>query len=28
VQVIETRPELFGGALISRYLEIKKRDML
>ena len=27
-QIIETRPELFGGALISRYLEIKKRDML
>ncbi len=28
VQIIETRPELFGGALISRYLQIKKRDML
>ena len=28
VQIIETRPDLFGGALISRYLEIKKRDML
>ena len=28
VQIIETRPEHFGGALISRYLEIKKRDML
>ncbi|MEZ6002197.1 DUF58 domain-containing protein [Hyphomonas sp.] len=28
VQIIETRPEQFGGALLSRYLEIKKRDML
>lgn len=28
VQIIETRPEHFGGALISRYLEIKRRDML
>lgn len=28
VQIIETRPEQFGGALISRYLQIKKRDML
>jgi uncharacterized protein (DUF58 family) len=28
VQIIETRPEHFGGALISRYLQIKKRDML
>ena len=27
VQIIETRPEHFGGALISRYLEIKRRDM-
>ena len=28
VQVIETKPEAFGGALISRYLQIKQRDML
>lgn len=28
VQIIETRPEAFGSALISRYLQIKKRDML
>ncbi|MCA8900423.1 MAG: DUF58 domain-containing protein [Hyphomonas sp.] len=28
VQIIETRPEQFGAALISRYLQIKKRDML
>jgi uncharacterized protein (DUF58 family) len=28
VQIIETRPEHFGGALLSRYLEIKRRDML
>ena len=28
VQIIETRPKHFGGALISRYLEIKRRDML
>jgi uncharacterized protein (DUF58 family) len=28
VQVIETRPESFGAALISRYLQIKQRDML
>ena len=28
VQIIETRPEQFGGALLSRYLEIKRRDML
>jgi uncharacterized protein (DUF58 family) len=28
VQIIETRPEAFGGALISRYLQIKQRDML
>jgi len=28
VQIIETTPEQFGGTLISRYLQIKKRDML
>lgn len=28
VQVIETKPGAFGGALISRYLQIKQRDML
>ncbi|MEZ5945730.1 MAG: DUF58 domain-containing protein [Hyphomonas sp.] len=28
VQIIETKPEQFGGTLISRYLQIKKRDML
>ncbi|MEZ5998254.1 MAG: DUF58 domain-containing protein [Hyphomonas sp.] len=28
VQIIETKPEHFGGTLISRYLQIKKRDML
>ena len=28
VQVIETRPERFGADLISRYLEIKRREML
>tara|TARA_R110000751_G_scaffold24143_1_gene66078 strand:- start:633 stop:1946 length:1314 start_codon:yes stop_codon:yes gene_type:complete len=28
VQIVETRPEAFGGALISRYLQIKQRDML
>ncbi|MBU1287801.1 MAG: DUF58 domain-containing protein [Alphaproteobacteria bacterium] len=28
VQIIETTPEAFGGALISRYLQIKQRDML
>jgi uncharacterized protein (DUF58 family) len=28
VQIIETRPEQFGAALISRYLQIKRRDML
>ncbi|MEN8876305.1 MAG: DUF58 domain-containing protein, partial [Hyphomonas sp.] len=28
VQVIETRPEQFGAELISRYLQIKQRDML
>ena len=28
VQIIETTPEQFGGVLISRYLQIKKRDML
>jgi len=26
--VIETRPEQFGAELISRYLQIKQRDML
>ncbi|KCZ51775.1 DUF58 domain-containing protein [Hyphomonas pacifica] len=28
VQVIETRPEEFGVELISRYIQIKQRDML
>ena len=28
VQVIETRPEEFGAELISRYIQIKQRDML
>lgn len=28
VQIIETKPHAFGGALISRYLQIKQRDML
>lgn len=28
VQVIEARPEAFGSELISRYLQIKQRDML
>lgn len=28
VQIIETRPEDFGAELISRYLQIKRRDML
>ena len=28
VQIIETQPEAFGGELISRYLQIKRRDML
>ena len=28
VQVIETRPDQFGAELISRYLQIKQRDML
>jgi len=28
VQVVETRPEQFGAELISRYLQIKQRDML
>ncbi len=28
VQIIETTPEAFGGALISRYLQIKRREML
>ena len=28
VQVIETRPERFSADLVSRYLEIKQRDML
>lgn len=28
VNIIETRPELFGGELVSRYLQIKRRDML
>ena len=28
VQIIETRPEEFGAELISRYLQIKRRDML
>ncbi|MEM8616211.1 MAG: DUF58 domain-containing protein [Pseudomonadota bacterium] len=28
VQVIETRPEDFGAALVSQYLEIKRREML
>lgn len=28
VQIIETRPEQFGAELVSRYLEIKRREML
>ena len=28
VQIIETRPEKFGAELVSRYLEIKRREML
>lgn len=28
VQIIETRPEHFGAELVSRYLQIKQRDML
>ncbi|WP_300376302.1 DUF58 domain-containing protein [Henriciella sp.] len=28
VQVIETRPERFGAELVSRYLEIKRRELL
>lgn len=28
VQILETRPEHFGSALVSRYLQIKRRDML
>lgn len=28
VQIIETKPEHFGSALVSRYLQIKQRDML
>ncbi len=28
VHVVETRPEQFGAELISRYLQIKQRDML
>ena len=28
VQVVETAPERFGSSLISRYLEIKRREML
>ena len=28
VQIIETRPDAFGAELISRYLQIKQRDML
>ena len=28
VQVIETRPERFSADLVSRYLEIKRREML
>lgn len=28
VQVIETRPERFGADLVSRYLDIKRREML
>ena len=28
VQVIESKPEAFGPELISRYLQIKQRDML
>jgi uncharacterized protein (DUF58 family) len=28
VQIIETRPEAFSAELVSRYLDIKKRDML
>ncbi|MGA1342882.1 MAG: DUF58 domain-containing protein [Hyphomonas sp.] len=28
VQIIETTPEKFGAELVSRYLQIKKRDML
>jgi predicted nuclease with RNAse H fold len=28
VQIIETRPEQFGAELVSRYLQIKRRDML
>ncbi|MEL6474949.1 MAG: DUF58 domain-containing protein [Pseudomonadota bacterium] len=27
-QVIETRPEAFGSALVSQYLAVKRRDML
>nr|WP_225908148.1 DUF58 domain-containing protein [Hyphomonas sediminis] len=28
VQIIESRPETFGSELVSRYLQIKQRDML
>jgi uncharacterized protein (DUF58 family) len=28
VQIIEARPEQFGAELVSRYLQIKRRDML
>lgn len=28
VQIIETKPEHFGAKLVSRYLQIKQRDML
>ena len=28
VQIIESRPEHFGAELVSRYLQIKQRDML
>ena len=28
VQIIESTPEQFGAELVSRYLQIKQRDML
>ena len=28
VQIIETTPEAFSAELVSRYLQIKQRDML
>jgi hypothetical protein len=28
VQIIESRPEQFSAELVSRYLQIKQRDML